>query len=347
MVLLVVFPCLAPAAEGESPFAAATGGLFRQYCFDCHCSATAEAQVNLEQMTAQPAFETGFKKWEKVAAMLDASRMPPKDMPQPSAEQRRQLVSSVRHELRRAAEDNAGDPGQVVLRRLTSAEYTYAIQDLTGLDLDLDREFVSDAAGGEGFTNVGTVQFLDDAGLERYLEAAKKVANHAIIGSGPLQFFADPGKTGLELSAINRIRQIYRDYGFRTAAGEGGVPFGLDRYPKAFFAAWRYQHRDALALNDVSLAKLAVEEGLSPRYVEHVHSVLTSLSLSFPTAEIASRWRQLPVPELANNQIANVRTKCDDLYRFMSDWQIRLARAVGDDEEAPILSENTIQVQQK
>src|SRR5947199_2855405 len=35
-----------------------------------------------------------------------------------------------------------------------------------------------------------------------------------------LQFFIDPGKTGLELSAINRIRKIYRDYGFRTAAGE-------------------------------------------------------------------------------------------------------------------------------
>src|SRR5262245_22984335 len=262
ILLLAIFTCLARAAERESPFAAATGGIFKQYCFDCHGSATAEAQVNLEQMTAQPAFDTGFKKWEKVAAMLDSGRMPPKDMPQPSAEQRRQLMASVRSELRRAAEENAGDPGNVVLRRLTSAEYAYAIQDLTGLDLDLDRVFVSDAAGGEGFTNVGTVQFLDDAGLERYLEAAKKVANHAIIGSGQLQFFSDPGKTGQELSAIHRIRQIYRDYGFRTAAGEGGVPFGLDRYPKAFFAAWRFQHREPLGLTGASLASVAADEGL-------------------------------------------------------------------------------------
>src|SRR5262245_5560474 len=326
ILLLAVFTGLAPAAELENPFVAATGGLFKQYCFDCHGSTTAEAQVNLEQMTAQPAFDTGFKKWEKVAAMLDSSRMPPKDMLQPSAEQRRQLVTSVRDELRRAAEEQAGDPGDVVLRRLTSAEYAYAIQDLIGLDLDLEREFVSDAAGGEGFTNVGTVQFLDDAGLERYLEAAKKVAAHAVIGSGPLQFFADPGKTGLELSAIHRIRQIYRDHGFRTAAGEGGDAFGLDRYPKAFFAAWRYQHRERLGIADATLASLASEESLAPAFVEHVWSVLASSSSSFPTSEVVAKWRALAPPDGAKQDLHKVRAQCDGLYQFMSDLQVRLAR---------------------
>src|SRR5262245_60761725 len=148
------------------------------------------------------------------------------------------------------------------------------MQDLTGLDLDLERDFVSDAAGGEGFTNVGTVQFLDDAGLERYLEAAKKVAAHAVIGAGPLQFFSDPGKTGLELSAIHRVRQIYFDHGFRTAAGEGGVPFGLDRYPKAFFAAWQYLHRERLGLGDKLIAAIAAEEQVATRFAAHVNEVL-------------------------------------------------------------------------
>lgn len=334
---------LAHVAQAAEPSLTPDGVvLFKRYCFDCHNATTTEGQVNLEQMSVGPAFNTTFKKWEKVVKVVQSDRMPPKDAEQPTPDQRNQLIRLVDDELKKAAEQNAGDPGNVVLRRLTSAEYAYAIQDLTGLDLDLDREFVSDAAGGEGFTNVGTVQFLDDAGLERYLQAAKKVADHAVIGSGPLQFFSDPGKTGLELSAINRIRQIYRDYGFRTAAGEGGVPFGLDRYPKAFYAAWRYEHRMALGAKYASLETVAKEEGLSPRFVEHVHSVLTSETLSFPTKEIATRWKKLP---LASDE--DVRAKCDELYRFMSDWQIRLARAVGDDEEAPILSENTIQVRQK
>ncbi|HEY2416149.1 MAG TPA: DUF1592 domain-containing protein [Pirellulaceae bacterium] len=333
--------------SAEPPITAIAQAVIKQYCLDCHNAATAEGQINLEQMTAQPTFDSGFKNWRKVAAMLETERMPPKDAEQPPAEERQHLAKLVRDELQKAADQNSGDPGDVVLRRLTSAEYSYAIQDLVGLDLDLDREFVSDAAGGEGFTNVGTVQFLDDSGLERYLQAAKKVADHAVIGSGPLQFFIDPGKTGLELSAISRIRQIYREYGFRTAAGEGGVPFGLDRYPKAFFAAWKYQHREALGLKDASLSSCAADEGLSSRFVEHVYSVLTSPSLSFPTAEIATRWKQVPTPQGNNGYVQEVRAKCDELYGFMSDWQIRLARAVGDDEEAPILSENTIQVQQK
>ena len=82
----------------------------------------------------------------------------------------------------------------------------------------------SDSVGGEGFTSFGDVQFMQDANLERYLAAAKIVANHAVIGVGPLEFFADPGKTGFELSAITRIKNIYATYGFRTVSGEGGIP---------------------------------------------------------------------------------------------------------------------------
>jgi hypothetical protein len=68
---------------------------------------------------------------------------------------------------------------------------------------------------------------MQDSTSERHLAAAKIVANHAVIGAGPLEFFADPGKTGFELSAINRIKHIYETYGFRTVSGEGGRPFGL------------------------------------------------------------------------------------------------------------------------
>ena len=69
-----------------------------------------------------------------------------------------------------------------------------------------------------------------------------------MIGAGPLGFFRDPGKTGLELSAMHRIQEIYRRYGFRTSAGEGAEPYGLERYGKAFFAAWRYRHRAVLGI---------------------------------------------------------------------------------------------------
>ena len=156
--------------------------------------------------------------------MLEQNRMPPKGMPQPTDAQRQQAVAWIRAELNAYAKKHDGDPGRVTVRRLTSGEYAYAIHDLTGIDPEAGIDAASDSVGGEGFTSFGDVQFMQDANLERYLAAAKIVANHAVIGAGPLEFFADPGKTGFELSAITRIKNIYATYGFRTVSGEGGYP---------------------------------------------------------------------------------------------------------------------------
>src|SRR6185295_1115745 len=120
--------------------------------------------------------------------------------------------------------EHAGDPGRVTVRRLTSAEYAYAIRDLTSIDIPVGIDASSDSVGGEGFANFGDVQFVQDESIERYLEAAKLVADHAVIGSGPIEFYSDPGKTGLELSALTRINQLYETKGFRVVSGEGGRP---------------------------------------------------------------------------------------------------------------------------
>ena len=114
---------------------------------------------------------------------------------------------------------HAGEPGRVTVRRLTSAEYAYAIRDLTGIDVKVGIDASSDSVGGEGFANFGDVQFVQDESVERYLEAAKLVADHAVVGAGPLEFYADPGRTGLELSALDRINDALRDEGLSRGLG--------------------------------------------------------------------------------------------------------------------------------
>src|SRR5881394_713500 len=250
-------PSANPLSDAETGFIRATEPLFKQFCFDCHSDKKTKAGVNLQRMSTDPDFAALFKTWEKVIIMLEQKEMPPEEKPQPTDAQRKKLVAGVRGALDQFIRETAGDPGRVVLRKLTSAEYAYTIQDLTGLDLELEKHFDVDPAGGEGFSNIGDVQFIQDSTLERYLEAAKTVAAHAVIGAGPLQFYRDPGKTGQELSAINRIKEIYQQHGFRTASGEGGLAFGLDHYTKAFYATWRFRYRRALGLSSMSLAKLA------------------------------------------------------------------------------------------
>ncbi|HVA47438.1 MAG TPA: DUF1592 domain-containing protein [Pirellulales bacterium] len=239
-------------------------------------------------------------------------------------------------------ERHAGDPGKIVVRQLTSAEYAYSIEDLTGLDLIDEHDFVNDAVGGAGFTNAGDVQFIDDATLERYLESAKKTAAHAVIGAGPLQFDVDRGKTGRELSAIRRIQQTYRSHGFRTAAGEGGKPFGLHLYPKAFYVAWRFRYRQALGQTGATLADLARAEGLEPRFAEYIHSLLTAPALRFPTSEIVERWRKLPEPGAVSMQA--VREACHEIYDRLRYWQHLLAVESSDEEEAAVLTDGAVEL---
>ncbi len=275
----------------------AAAPLLTRFCTECHGAEAPEAHVNLQQLSARPQFATQFRTWEKVIAQVKEGKMPPPDAEQPSETQRNELVEAVARGLDAYVKRHAGQPGRVAMRRLTSAEYAYSLEDLTGQQLIDPQEFVSDAVGGEGFTNVGDVQFVQDATLERYLEAAKKVASHAVIGAGPLSFGADPGKTGRELSAILRIQQIYRSHGFRTAAGEGGEPFGLALYPKAFYVAWRFRHRQALGQDDATLAELARQNGLEPRFAEYIRSILTAPESSFPTSDIITQWHGLPGPD--------------------------------------------------
>ncbi|MEZ6061780.1 MAG: DUF1592 domain-containing protein [Planctomycetaceae bacterium] len=328
------------AAGNDMP--ATLADSFRTYCFDCHGSELAEGRLNLEAITQDADFGLSFRDWDRVIRVLREQSMPPAEMPQPTAQERTSLADAVSAGIDVFIRDHAGDPGPVLMRRLTSAEYAYTILDLTGLEHDAARGFVSDAVGGEGFTNVGSAQFMQDSTLERYLESAKIVASHAVIGSGPLFFYEHPGTTGRELSAISRIQQIYREHGFRTAAGEGAEPFGLDLYPRAMYVAWMYGHRKELERGDETLAQLATSEGVSVRLCEHVTDVLNREAASFPMSLIVSQFRALPSP--SETTIAEVRQQCEQISAVLRDWQSTLAAAAGDEEEASVLTAGDVSV---
>jgi hypothetical protein len=346
------FVCAALAAGAmtlaaqPAPGPAAT---FRQYCNACH-GKTAQPMggISVEKLAAESSVGENFQQWLKVAAALERNQMPPKGLPQPGEAQRRQAAEWIRAELASYIRKHEGDPGRVTARRLTSGEYDYTIRDLTGLDLNLERDLVADEAGGEGFTNFGDVQFLQDTGLERYLEVAKRVADHAVIGAGPLEFFIDPGKSGFEMSALARITGIYHKYGFRTVSGEGGRPFGLEKYGKAFYTAWRQKHRAALG-ETATLEAMAEREGITGRFARHVWSVLNRPSIGYPLSEVALRWRNLPAPgaDRASSEKA-AREGSEGIQKYLVTWPTwlfargDLAAGGAGDESPLVFSDETL-----
>lgn len=319
-----------------------------EFCVDCHQTDHAEAGINLETLVANNNFASDFRRWRRVAHQLDQKLMPPESSDQqPTEGQRRQLFSMIGQQIAAAEQQHDGEPGNVIMRRLTSAEYGYAIRDLTGIEFDVERNFVSDAVGGAGFTNTGIVQFTQDSTLERYLEAARRIADHAVVGTGPLQFFQDPGQTGFELSAINRILTIYRQHGFRTSAGEGGEPFGLDKYPRAFLAAWKYRYRNRLGHPHVTMRSLADDADIDERFAEYIYQTLTTDIPTFPTSEIAKAWSRLPVPEDGNStNLTAVNEQCHGIAELLRSWQFRFGGNPDAKEEAPILRADRFNVQQ-
>ena len=204
-------PRAAPVpAHGRT--APAPPGVFEDYCFECHGTDKPKADLSIERLLKRPSpasVGANWQDWERVADMLESGKMPPKEATLfPTDAERTAALGWIRTSLDAYESVHAGEPGRVTVRRLTSAEYAYAVRDLTGIDLALGIDASSDSVGGEGFANFGDVQFVQDASIERYLEAAKLVADHAIVGAGPLDFYGDAGKTGLELSALHRIDDL-------------------------------------------------------------------------------------------------------------------------------------------
>ena len=82
------------------------------------------------------------------------------------------MVAWIRDLQKREAQRNADDPGTVLARRLSNAEFDYTIRDLTGVDIRPTREFPVDPANQAGFDNSGESLAMSPALLKKYLAAA-------------------------------------------------------------------------------------------------------------------------------------------------------------------------------
>src|SRR5207244_7272568 len=102
----------------------------------------------------------------------------------PKPHERRAVLECL-HELReQEAQRHAGDPGVVLARRLSNAEFDYTIRDLTGVDIRPTREFPVDPANEAGFDNSGESLTMSPALVKKYLEAARRVADHLVLKPG-------------------------------------------------------------------------------------------------------------------------------------------------------------------
>ena len=154
----------------------------REYCVACHGERKKEAKLDLGAYTSLAAVAKDHRVWERVSERLEAEEMPPEEAKrQPGAHERRAVIEWIAEVRRREAREHAGDPGRVLARRLSNAEFDYSIRDLTGVDIRPAREFPVDPANEAGFDNSGESLAMSPALLKKYLAAARLVADHLVL----------------------------------------------------------------------------------------------------------------------------------------------------------------------
>ena len=148
-----------------------------RYCVTCHNQRLVTAGLKLDEADVANPGE-GAEIWEKVVRKLRTGMMPPPNMPQPSMEDRRALLSWLETSLDKAAAAKPNPGRTETLRRLNRTEYQNAIRDLLSVDIDAASLLPADESG-HGFDNV-TVGDLPPALLDRYISAAQKISALAI-----------------------------------------------------------------------------------------------------------------------------------------------------------------------
>ncbi len=298
----------------------------KQFCFDCHSTEKLQGELDLERFVTLTEVRTATKVWLKVAEQLDIGEMPPLDAAQPTKEQRQTLRDWIERYLHAEALASAGDPGPVVLRRLNNAEYTYTIRDLTGVELSPAREFPTDSASGEGFTNSGNSLVMSPALLTKYLDAGKEIAGHAVLLPDGFRFSKFNTRSDWTDETLAKIKNIYRQHVETTELGLGtsvGVlnlhtdcKLGqLGRVPLEKYFAATLAEKSALTNAEKTITDVATARGLNAKYLGILWSSLNAAEPSLLLDDLRARWREAK-PEDAAQLVANVEQWQRGLWTF-------------------------------
>ncbi|MEX2169261.1 MAG: DUF1592 domain-containing protein [Pirellulales bacterium] len=296
--------------------------LLKRYCHECHSGDLVEAEIDFSAFATLSDVRKQPDVWQQVEEMLDSVQMPPEDAAQPTDAERAALLKWVQAYLAAEARAHAADPGRVVLRRLNNAEYTYTLRDLTSVpSLDPAREFPTDSAAGEGFTNTGNALVMSPALVTKYLDAAKDVASHAVLLPDGFRFSPQTTRRDWTEEMLTAIRAFYAQFtvnGGGTAVNLQGIQFDtkdggvlpLEKY----FAATLLE-RDAIRSRTISIVDAAQKYNLNAKYLGTLWSALNDSEPSLVLDVVRRQWKSAG-PADAPALVATIERWQKALWRF-------------------------------
>jgi hypothetical protein len=288
-LLLIV---TASGGRAADPFREQVEPFLKTFCHECHNQERAEAELNLMRYASASALTDDFRQWEHVVTFLKSGEMPPAKAKQPTAAERADILRVIADLMRTESRRLAGDPGIVLPRRLSNAEYNYTIRDLTGVDIRPADSFPVDPASGEGFSNTGEALTMSPSLFKKYFAAAQHVAEHVDFTPSGWSFAPYPVATYADQKKLHE--QAILDFYNRHDVN----------YEAYLAAAWRYRGllpagRPANEpAGRPTIEDWAVRQKLSPKYLRSLWETLSGdpAESVFYTRWLRQRWQALPPP---------------------------------------------------
>lgn len=272
-------------AQLDTQFKTVVRPFIQTYCVTCHGGSGPEAGFDIDTYASVGAVVKD-PRWSLVMERIRNGEMPAREADRfPTDAERRTVAEWFRALRNYEITRNAGDPGVVLARRLSNAELNYTIRDLTGVDLQPTREFPSDPSNPAGFDNSGESLTMSPALLNKYLKAARDIADHLYLQPDTFAFAPHLmlSESDRDKFCVGRIIDFYHRQN--------------TNYLDYFEAAWRYKHRAALGQPTATLARVAAEAKVSAKYLKTVWDTFETPSDTVgPIAKIQKMWRELPPP---------------------------------------------------
>ena len=167
-------------ASGQaSDFDTSVRPLLTQTCAGCHNSRLASGGLDVTALNSPESLTSARPTWERILRRVRAGEMPPPQVKRPPAERITAFTTFVQSAFEKTDSAMPSDPGRITAHRLNRSEYSNTIRDLLGVSFRAEKYFPTDDSG-DGFDNIGDVLTVSPVLMDRYLNAAERIATWAL-----------------------------------------------------------------------------------------------------------------------------------------------------------------------
>jgi hypothetical protein len=160
----------------------------KTHCVRCHNDQNSEANFRIDNAPTDVQDSQFGSVWSRAYERINSGEMPPKDEPQPTADERYQTMEWISKQMLAWDATQNAKIEKVSFKRLSRVEYVNTLRDLLGFNYyPTDPGGLPEDPNWHGMERMGNVLSLTPSHIERYIAAAEFALENVVPLSAPPQ----------------------------------------------------------------------------------------------------------------------------------------------------------------